>query len=177
MSIMVGSPGSKFIQQDTSGEKTPFKEVNLLPGQLKKHLPPRIYGGLRVGPEMTLEYEDNQALPVDSSMSMLRNLSPFILQVELPTALSNLADPSSKEGATKVFDAAFNASGDNNSASQAVLKEPSLSTLSATSARKPARTSSETSSRTCERARPGTLRFWTTSGSLRPSWPAPGSAT
>ena len=53
----------------------------------------------------------------------------------------------------------------------------SLSTLSATSARKPARTSSETSSRTCERARPGTLRFWTTSGSLRPSWPAPGSAT
>lgn len=123
MSIMVGSPGSKFIKQDTSGEKTPFKEVKLLPGQLKNHLQPRAYGGLRVGPEMTLEYEDNQALPVDSSMSMLRNLSPFILQVELPTALSNMANPSSKKGATKVFDAAFDASGDNNSASQAVVQE------------------------------------------------------
>ena len=123
MSVMVGSPGSKFINQDTSSEKTPFREVNLLPKQLKNSAPHRAYQGLRVSPEMTLEFEDNQALPTDSSQSMLRNLSPFILNVELPTALANLTNANSSSKATGLYDAAFNANGNNNSASQAVSQQ------------------------------------------------------
>jgi hypothetical protein len=50
---------------------------------------PARYRGLRVGPEMALEWEDNQAQPMDASNSTLRMLSPFIIQVEPPLVVGS----------------------------------------------------------------------------------------
>lgn len=123
MSVMVGSPGSKFIQQGPESEDVPFKRKELEGGQLKRSLPPKRYQGLRVGPEMVLEWEDNQTLPVDSSDSMLRNLSPFTVQVELPPVLANIPQGSAASKATGLFDSAFNSTSDNNSASSTLQSE------------------------------------------------------
>lgn len=46
--------------------------------------PPDAYRGLRTGPELSIEYEPNQAMQVELSNSLLRTLSPFVIQVEPP---------------------------------------------------------------------------------------------
>lgn len=40
--------------------------------------------GLRVGPNLTIEYEANQALQVEMSNPLLRSLSPFTIRIEPP---------------------------------------------------------------------------------------------
>jgi len=46
--------------------------------------PPRAYQGLRVGPELDIQYESLQATQVELSKGLARVLSPFIIQVEPP---------------------------------------------------------------------------------------------
>ena len=45
---------------------------------------PAEYQGLKVGPEFVVEYEPNQAAPLDGNKDLLRSLSPFMIQVEPP---------------------------------------------------------------------------------------------
>lgn len=45
---------------------------------------PAAYAGLRTGPEFTIVQEQNEAPQVEGSDAMLRMLSPFVIQVELP---------------------------------------------------------------------------------------------
>lgn len=46
--------------------------------------PPIAFQGIRVGPEMSIEYESNLTLGTGMDQSLLRKLSPFIIQVEPP---------------------------------------------------------------------------------------------
>ena len=46
--------------------------------------PPDAFRGLRVGPELGIEYTDVRATPIDGSNPLLRGLSPFMIQVEPP---------------------------------------------------------------------------------------------
>lgn len=46
--------------------------------------PPDAYRDLTTGPRTSIEITPNEAYPVDGSNALLRTLSPFILQVELP---------------------------------------------------------------------------------------------
>ena len=51
--------------------------------------PPDAFRGLRVGPELSIEYEDSQGIPVEGSNPLLRNLSPFMFQIEPPLAFGS----------------------------------------------------------------------------------------
>ena len=51
---------------------------------VKKPPAPTAFGGLKTGPDLSIEYESNQTFPVEQSNALLRNLSPFMLQVEPP---------------------------------------------------------------------------------------------
>lgn len=64
----------------------PYEERQLQQTQkaVKSPPPPAAYGGLRLGPELSIELEAVQALPVSMEQSLLRNLSPFMVQVEPP---------------------------------------------------------------------------------------------
>lgn len=106
MSIQVGK-AEKFVGVSKSGanvaklfglRKTPW---------LKKPLPPRAFSNVKVGPELALEFEDVQALPVDGSNSLLRNLSPFMIQIEPPLVFANEPQSTGKSKAVGIFDAAF----------------------------------------------------------------------
>ena len=47
-------------------------------------LHPLAYKGMQVGPNLKVEYEQNTTAPIDASKPMLRQLSPFIIQLEPP---------------------------------------------------------------------------------------------
>lgn len=51
---------------------------------VSKPPPPAAYRGLRYGPEFSIEYEPNVAQALGIDKSLLRKLSPFILQIEPP---------------------------------------------------------------------------------------------
>ena len=53
---------------------------------VKKPPPPDAYRGLRTGPDLSIELESQQASPISMEQSLLRNLSPFMIQVEPPMA-------------------------------------------------------------------------------------------
>ena len=63
------------------------------------------YNGLRIGPETDVEYQANQALPIDGSNSLLRVLSPFMIQAELPLIVGSNPSTSKKDFAG-IFNAA-----------------------------------------------------------------------
>ena len=117
MSFQVGK-ANKFVGGSKAGANLgqPFKN-RLRPGQLAKPSIPRALSQINVGPELTLEFEDNQALPVDGSKIRLRNLSPFILQVEPPLVFANEPPATAKGKAVGIFDAAYtgNTNGGKNS--------------------------------------------------------------
>jgi hypothetical protein len=92
--------------------ENPFQS-RLRPGQLNKGLPPRAYQHINVGPETTLEFEENLALPVDGSNPLLRNLSPFLIQIEPPLVFANEPKTTGKGKATGIFDAAISGSNSN----------------------------------------------------------------
>jgi len=48
--------------------------------------PPEAFKGLRTGPDIQIEYDAQQAVPIEMSNALLRNLSPFMIQVEPPLA-------------------------------------------------------------------------------------------
>ena len=52
--------------------------------ELNSASPAASYAGLQVSPDLVVEFEENQAAPIDGSNSLLRKLSPFIIQVEPP---------------------------------------------------------------------------------------------
>jgi len=79
----------------------------------RKPLPPRAYRNIKVGPELALEFEDVHVLPVDGSNSLLRNLSPFMLQVEPPLVFANEPRNTGKSKAVGIYDSAFKAGGSN----------------------------------------------------------------
>lgn len=64
---------------------------------LHKPPAPLEYRGLRSGPDFAIEYEANQAPPMDGSNSLLRVLSPFMIQVEPPLAYAGAGDKSKKD--------------------------------------------------------------------------------
>jgi hypothetical protein len=108
MSIQVGK-SSRFTtanQKAQANVGSPFKS-RLRDKQLATSLPPLAYRRIKVGPELSLEFEDAQALPVDGSKNLLRNLSPFLVQVELPLAFANDPKTSGKGKAVGIFDAAY----------------------------------------------------------------------
>lgn len=74
-------PRSQSEQQGLNYEADRARQVE---SAVVKPPPPIAYQGLRTGPDLEVEYEDNQALPVETSNSLLRGLSPFMLQVEPP---------------------------------------------------------------------------------------------
>jgi hypothetical protein len=52
-------------------------------------LDPETYQSLLVGPRLSLELEPNEAQPLDGSNSLLRTLSPFVIQIEPPLVLGS----------------------------------------------------------------------------------------
>jgi len=74
---------------------------------------PERYRGLKAGPRLEIEYEDNEAQPLDGSKSLLRTLSPFIIQVEPPLVLGSepaLVEPQTKgTAATGLYGSALKA--------------------------------------------------------------------
>jgi hypothetical protein len=58
---------------------------------------PMEYQGLRVGPELEIQYEANQAPPLDGNKDLLRTLSPFIIQMEPPLIATGLDPNKSKQ--------------------------------------------------------------------------------
>lgn len=107
MSILVGK-ASRFTEASKAAGnvETPFK-TRLRPGQLANSLPPRAYQQINVGPELVLQMEDAQAIPVDASNPLLRSLSPFLIQVEPPLAFANEPKKTGKGKAVGIFDAAY----------------------------------------------------------------------
>lgn len=57
--------------------------------ELYRPSPPGRYANLKAGPGLTVGYEPNQTTPVDGSDSLIRNLSPFVLQIEPPLVLAS----------------------------------------------------------------------------------------
>ena len=70
-------------KRDPAKEEAQFRQFQL-DRELRSPSPPSAYRGLNVGSDMAVEYEPNQAAPVDGSKSDLRRLSPFIISVEPP---------------------------------------------------------------------------------------------
>lgn len=100
MSITVGS-GTRFSSNARAtpvGGDQPFQARGHAEA-INRPPPPAAYQGLQVGPEMRLEYEAPQAQPVSGSNGLLRNLSPFVIQVELPLAFAN--DPTVLAGGSE----------------------------------------------------------------------------
>ena len=77
----------------------PYEERQLQQTQkaVKSPPPPAAYGGLRLGPELSIELEAVQALPVSMEQSLLRNLSPFMVQVEPPMVPQRSPSPDTGE--------------------------------------------------------------------------------
>ena len=63
------------------------------------------FQGLQVGPDFEIEYGDNSAQSIDGSNSLLRVLSPFMIQVELPLIVGSNPSTDKKDYAG-VFDSA-----------------------------------------------------------------------
>jgi len=70
---------------------------------ITKPPPPRAYQGLKTGPETSIEYESLSASQIEQSKSLLRTLSPFIIQVEPPLVFGSVGGfPSGKSGVNSV---------------------------------------------------------------------------
>lgn len=117
MSYQAGK-ANKFVGANKSDAAPGQLFANRL-GKRKLGVPtiPREYQSINVGPELGLSFDDNQALPVEGSNPMLRNLSPFMVQVEPPLVFANEPTANGKSKAVGIYDAAFkgNSNGGNNS--------------------------------------------------------------
>ena len=71
-------PGAELARQQEN------RQLEMATQAVKHHLAPLAYRSLQVGPETVIEYESNLTEPIDGARSMLRNLSPFMIQVEPP---------------------------------------------------------------------------------------------
>lgn len=95
-SIQVGG-ASRFSSESKATSDTALApDVSTV--QIQTPPEPFKYNGLKTGPAFTLEYEPNQAFPVDGSRALLRTLSPFMIQVEPPIAYAS--DPAAFNGDT-----------------------------------------------------------------------------
>lgn len=87
------------MARDVTTRKPTHDQVTVSPSDLRNPPSPDRYRGLRVGPQLGIEYESNEAPPIDGSDSTLRMLSPFIMQVEPPLILGS--EPALIEPGTK----------------------------------------------------------------------------
>ena len=71
-------------QQEQQGINYESDRARQIEAAVVKPPPPVAFQSLRTGPDIEIEYEPNQALPVEMSDALLRGLSPFMLQVEPP---------------------------------------------------------------------------------------------
>jgi len=87
-------------------------------------VPPLAFKGLKTGPDFGVEYEQAEALPVSSSSEILRNLSPFTIQVEPPLVFGNI-EPYGRGRPKRVgvFEAAAAASGQSYSYSRDLISQ------------------------------------------------------
>ena len=83
--LQVGSLG-RFKSQGSQKEPHTPDVSNV---QLENPPNPVAYRGLQSGPGFSLEYEPNQTPAVDGTQSLLRSLSPFMIQVEPPLAYAS----------------------------------------------------------------------------------------
>jgi len=60
------------------------KEQELVEASVRKPPPPDAFRGLRISPDMSFEYEEQEGTVITASDEMLRVLSPFVLRVEPP---------------------------------------------------------------------------------------------
>ena len=79
------SPGNKaqpnpadFTQQQAE------QDIQLIVQSVTQPPAPKALMGIRVGPELSIEYEDNLTQQVELSNPLLRNLSPFMIRIEPP---------------------------------------------------------------------------------------------
>ena len=79
-----GAPSRLVAPARSSQEKYEDNRAVLVSAAVQRHLPPEAYRGLQVGPTLSLEYEPNVTPPVEGSQALLRQFSPFMLQVEPP---------------------------------------------------------------------------------------------
>jgi len=87
--IQVGS-ASRFSSKGKKPEPGFAPDVTNV--QLETPPQPMAYSGLKSGPSFDIEYEANQAPPLELNKNLLRNVSPFMIQVEPPLAYA-AADP------------------------------------------------------------------------------------
>ena len=81
--MLVGVTPTLANQTALYHQAKPDRET-LIQQAVKRPPPPTAFGGLKTGPDLSIEYEANVTFPVEQSNPMLRNLSPFMLQVEPP---------------------------------------------------------------------------------------------
>jgi len=101
-SLQVGS-ASKFASSGTP-TKGEF-DLQVDRAQLESPPPPAQYSGLQQGPDLTWEIEAGTVLPVDGSDSLLRSLSPFMIQVEPPLILAGSEDKRQGKDYAGILDA------------------------------------------------------------------------
>jgi len=77
------------MARNFTSQKPTHQEVQSASINIQNPPAPEKYRGLYGGPSVDIELEENKATPVDGSNSLLRNLSPFVIQVEPPLILGS----------------------------------------------------------------------------------------
>jgi hypothetical protein len=79
-------PETRDIAAASQNEETRFTSAVQKTGasQAYQGLHPLAYRGMQVGPNLKIDYEQNTTVPINATKPMLRQLSPFIVQLEPP---------------------------------------------------------------------------------------------
>lgn len=84
MTVPIGQRGAIPSPKTISGDNYGDRRLQQVSRAVTDPPPPDAFSGLRSGPELSLELEAARATPLSLEDSLLRNLSPFMFQVEPP---------------------------------------------------------------------------------------------
>lgn len=105
MSVLVGK-AQRFSSVGSPKQTSDLRSERAQEAITHSPLPPAAYQNLRSGPQVSIEYEANEAVPIEGSEKLLRSLSPFLIQVEPPMIYANdpaLFDGPSKRGMVEAY--------------------------------------------------------------------------
>lgn len=98
--IQQGS-GARFKANGQPAEIAAAKRTQI---NLESPHPPMAFNGIKTGNDFDLEYEVRQAPTIDGSKSLLRVLSPFMIQVEPPLIMAGTDPKKSKRNFGEILD-------------------------------------------------------------------------
>jgi len=104
---------------------------------VKSPPPPLAFQGLRTGPELEIGYEPPQAMPLSQAQSLLRTLSPFMIQVEPPLVFASdgsFTAPTKKTGTNVGIYSAAQGSNSGYDAARSQLAQSAFNSISTNAA-------------------------------------------